>query len=305
MIVISGRRGQLGNRLFAFANVGAFGVTRGTRVANPGFREYAGWFVGTSRDGMPTFPSRGLARRLPAGMAYSLVRILDSVNRRVNWVPGRSLDDTETVDFDADRELAERYAGARLAIVDGLYLLARRDFVRHAEDIRRFFAPTPAVADGARRRLDAARRPVEVLVGVHIRQGDYLEQKPNLYYPTSDYVELMMRVRALFGGRSVGFLVCSDSAQADEAFGDLAVLRGPGHPAQDLYALAGCDYIVGPPSTFSEWASFYGRVPRFVFRKGMGHPAALPRLSDFTVHHHGYGRHSEGYRPAEPLEPPA
>lgn len=30
---------------------------------------------------------------------------------------------------------------------------------------------------------------------------------------------------------------------------------------EDLYALSKCDYIFGPPSTFSMWASFYGEVP--------------------------------------------
>ena len=34
---------------------------------------------------------------------------------------------------------------------------------------------------------------------------------------------------------------------------------------EDLYALSICDYILGPPSTFSMWASFYGGVPlRFI-----------------------------------------
>jgi hypothetical protein len=29
----------------------------------------------------------------------------------------------------------------------------------------------------------------------------------------------------------------------------------------DLYALARCDYIMGPPSTYTQWASFYGNRP--------------------------------------------
>ncbi|MEA5612883.1 hypothetical protein VB671_09130 [Nodularia spumigena UHCC 0040] len=29
-------------------------------------------------------------------------------------------------------------------------------------------------------------------------------------------------------------------------------------PVIDLYTLSKCDYIVGPVSTFSEWAAFYG-----------------------------------------------
>ena len=37
----------------------------------------------------------------------------------------------------------------------------------------------------------------------------------------------------------------------------------------DLYALSRCDYIIGPPSTFSQWASYYGHVPlRFLRWKG-------------------------------------
>jgi hypothetical protein len=29
----------------------------------------------------------------------------------------------------------------------------------------------------------------------------------------------------------------------------------------DLYALAGCDWILGPLSTFSQWAAFFGNKP--------------------------------------------
>lgn len=36
---------------------------------------------------------------------------------------------------------------------------------------------------------------------------------------------------------------------------------GSGDTVEDLYALAECDYLIGPPSTFTVWASFYGNVP--------------------------------------------
>jgi hypothetical protein len=294
MLVIAGRRGQLGNRLFAFANVGAFAASRGLSVANPGFREYAGWFGGTSRDALPMFPTHAFARGVPAGIADWGLQVFDRLNRRGKWVPAVRLDDTEILDFDSerDRALVERLAQAPLAILDGLYLLARRDFIHQAAVIRAFFAPSAAVTEGSRRCLDRARRSADVIVGVHIRQGDYFRQKPHLYHPTREYAELMIALRDLLGPTSVGFLVCSDSPQADDAFPGLRVTRGPGHPAEDLYALAGCDYIVGAPSTFSEWASFYGGVPRYVLRKAAGQSTPSPRLTDFKVHNVGYGRHS-------------
>lgn len=31
--------------------------------------------------------------------------------------------------------------------------------------------------------------------------------------------------------------------------------------AMDLYSLSRCDYIIGPPSSFSRWASLMGHIP--------------------------------------------
>lgn len=33
--------------------------------------------------------------------------------------------------------------------------------------------------------------------------------------------------------------------------------------AEDLFSLSKADYIIGPPSTFSAWASLYGTVPLY------------------------------------------
>jgi hypothetical protein len=44
------------------------------------------------------------------------------------------------------------------------------------------------------------------------------------------------------------------------------IVIGPGDPAEDLFSLAACDYIMGPSSTFTIWASFYGDVPLFMIK---------------------------------------
>ena len=66
-----------------------------------------------------------------------------------------------------------------------------------------------------------------------------------------------------FSGRKVSFLVCSDEARNPQEFSGLRVGLGTNSSMGDLYALAECDYILGPPSTFSKWASFYGNKPLF------------------------------------------
>ena len=45
---------------------------------------------------------------------------------------------------------------------------------------------------------------------------------------------------------------------------DLAVASGT--PQEDVVTLSLCDYIMGPGSTFSWWAAYYGDKPRLSFR---------------------------------------
>ncbi|MCW3058345.1 MAG: hypothetical protein JWQ02_166, partial [Capsulimonas sp.] len=46
-----------------------------------------------------------------------------------------------------------------------------------------------------------------------------------------------------------------------------------------MYSLSECDYILGPPSTFTAWASFYGQKPLYKILE----PEAAVSLDDFYV----------------------
>jgi hypothetical protein len=74
----------------------------------------------------------------------------------------------------------------------------------------------------------------------------------------------MQELAAQFPDRKVAFFVCSDEPRTADEFPGLSVGLGAGSPVGDLYALAGCDYIFGPQSTFTQWASFYGNKPLFL-----------------------------------------
>jgi hypothetical protein len=75
-----------------------------------------------------------------------------------------------------------------------------------------------------------------------------------------------------FPGERVSFLVCSDEPRRQDEFPGLSVGFGPGSPMGDLYSLAKCDYILGPSSSYSQWASFYGNKPLYQFRDSNDHP---------------------------------
>lgn len=101
-------------------------------------------------------------------------------------------------------------------------------------------------------------------VGVHVRRGDYREWCDGVYcYPDEVWVRIMRDLanEAKTQHQNIRFLICSNEALTIKD-SKLTLLQIPNTDGViDLYGLAKCDYIIGPPSTYSQWASFYGDVP--------------------------------------------
>jgi hypothetical protein len=97
---------------------------------------------------------------------------------------------------------------------------------------------------------------------VHIRQGDYSRCRNGQWlFGIPTYHRVATHLASMFPDESVGFLISTNGFLPSGAFAGLDVYSAPGHLALDMYALAACDLIVGPPSTFSGWASFVGNTP--------------------------------------------
>ena len=126
-----------------------------------------------------------------------------------------------------------------------------------------------------REHARAAKDGADVLIGLHIRRGDYdIHLGGRHYYPLEFYRETMDRVAALFPNRRIAFLLCSNEKLPMEIFAPHQVATGPGTSLGDLYCLAECDYLLGPPSTYSLWAAYYKRKPIYqMFRREA--PASL------------------------------
>ena len=125
----------------------------------------------------------------------------------------------------------------------------------------------------------AARESADRLVAVHMRLTDYAKFNGGAwFYPPADYRRWMEQTATLHSGRT-RFLLFSDAMPPAEAFEGLDWRRGPGHPVSDMTAMSLCDAILGPPSTFSQWASFMGRVPRLQIKSR----DQIVREEDFAV----------------------
>ncbi|MFS4416955.1 alpha-1,2-fucosyltransferase [Maribacter sp. 2307ULW6-5] len=133
----------------------------------------------------------------------------------------------------------------------------------HKPALKSIFKPKNAIIRSVDSFMAEKRFLFDVIVGVHIRRGDYKTwQYGKFYYSDEQYLRIMDKMEALFTNKKVGFLICSNEFLDLKRFGaHRAFSLTNGSAAHDLYGLGVCDYILGPPSSFSAWASFYGNVP--------------------------------------------
>lgn len=123
-----------------------------------------------------------------------------------------------------------------------------------------------------RRRLTASENDVlvklwrakaagSVAVGIHIRRGDYQEWQGGRFFFHDDvYLRIISQVRDYYRDKSLScwVVVCSNDSEAPVC-GQDQVSRGRWFA--DQLVLQNCDVLVGPPSTFTLWASYISEIP--------------------------------------------
>lgn len=288
-IIVARRFGRLANRLTIFANLIAFAEARGCRIVNPTFHSYAHDFENLTGNFYCEYPlpvRTSLFDRVPVAcnalrsgwLLYKCTRI---VTRTARYVPVHGVVIADKLSGN-EGPVESRTEVSRRGLEDGsIVLMSDWHFrvpklaIQHAAVIRSFLRPVGRVEKEAVGAVEVLREGADLVIGVHIRQGDYETFKNGRYFfPIARYLVWMNELSRAFAPRSVAFLVCSDVALDERAFPDLAVGFGPGNAVGDLFALSACDRLIGPVSTFTQWASFYGNVPLYSLRDVDDQPIA-------------------------------
>lgn len=276
MLVIARNYGQLGNRLFLYSHLIAAAREHNVLLSNVCFAEYAEFFTGTCGDLWCRYPKqpgtrapRRITRNITAKVVSRSVRLLAKINRllgRFGIVPSLAkvvqLQGTsQHVDLNS-AGIREELQHFRYWFAQGWLFRSERLFEKHQAAIREHFRLIPPHAEVVNREIARLRQESDVVVGIHVRAGDYATwDNGKYYYSPEDYANVMRGIANQVPDRRVTFLVCSNSHLNHADFSGLNVHFGPGHLVQDMYLLAETDLIVGPPSTYSGWASFYRNVP--------------------------------------------
>jgi hypothetical protein len=273
MIVIFEPYGRLCNRLFLSAYGMALARASNQRLFNLSLGDYRYHFPAMRPPrGLPIWRFHLYMRALIVGL-----KRFPPARRwfvRVGWKDARAFS-PDNPQFVA--EIKKRF----LTIIEGWADPSQMRFSPDtSEAIRTTFVPDAAVTEIAHATVSRAREGADVLIGVHIRQKDYRTYLQGFfYYQPEHYRRILEKMTAMFPGRRVAFLICSDEEQKAESFAPFQVTLGPGTVLEDLYSLAGCDYLIGPPSTFSLWAAFYAGKPLY----HMIEPQPPADLSSFVI----------------------
>ena len=167
------------------------------------------------------------------------------------------------------------------------------------KDLQYIFSPKKEILDKAASLIEKIRKHADIIIGIHIRQGDYQTWRNGRYYYTlEEYHQIMLQLLSHYQHLHLSFFISSNVNFDVSLFKGCHCYRFEKEPSGDildLYTLSLCDRIIGPWSTYSRWASFIGRVPLcFIKEKNQ-----VFKESDFSIikdfYHFENGNSTEDY----------
>jgi len=108
--------------------------------------------------------------------------------------------------------------------------------------------------------------PEMKFIGVHIRRGDYKYwHDGKYYYSDKEYIKIIKQLTSIINNECRIIIFTNDSninvGLYKEMFNN--IMFSNESVVVDHYLMSNCDYIIGPLSSFSMWASYIGNKPYY------------------------------------------
>lgn len=130
------------------------------------------------------------------------------------------------------------------------------------------------------RTLSKINRSYHQLVGIHIRRGDYRYWANGKYYFDDDtYLKYMRNISIElknFFDKKLLFILFSDETINIKRADNIIISKNEWFIDQLL--MSKCDFLIGPPSSFTLWASYIGKVKFFHIKDNTGQI----KINDFS-----------------------
>ncbi len=272
MVIIVGKHGQLCNRLFHASAFLANATEHNYCVYNARFNEYFAYFEENNKQNSAHSAMRfifsrqhflhNLGRRSLGFMMRLSIKFKIKRLPFVEFIEIFELAPPSV--FDLNDPIFVQKAQSKIVFVAGWLFRDSLNFEKHQDVIRDFWRPNQSIMEAVNKIMTTNRAQFNIVIGVHIRRGDYADfQEGKWFFSDAIYADKLLKIKQLaeFDNKKIGFVICSNERIDVQAFEGLNIEFEVRHFMEDLCILSACDYIVGVPSTFSMWASFYGQRP--------------------------------------------
>lgn len=154
----------------------------------------------------------------------------------------------------------------RHVVMEGWGLRYYDLYMKHLDEIVRLFDFNREIREKVESIISATSDDDTLRIGVHIRRGDYKTFFHGRYYFLDEaFIHYIKEAARLFPRKKVTVYVCGNDRNLDrdafrKALPEALLVFPDGNPGEDLCLLSECDYLVGPPSSFSLIATMYGRA---------------------------------------------
>lgn len=272
MLIICNKYGQLANRLIQFSHIIANAHENNYQIINIAFEEYADYFLHTSDFFFPRYPPlksqwKNIFPRFIKKNIYLIFDLIFQFSCNLGFKKSKYheiISLTDGSEYDLDNQYFQKILKNKMVflIIKGWRFYDYGYLECNKIKIKNYFGLNLKYQKIHAQFIQKCRFDNKLLIGVHIRRKDYKEFRNGKYYYDDDvYIEKMHSIINLFPNQKIRFLICSDESVNKEKFAGFCVTFGLNHELIDLYSFASCDYLIGPPSTYTIWASFYGNVP--------------------------------------------
>ena len=176
---------------------------------------------------------------------------------------------------DCDREALERkMLRHKHIVVSGWNVRFYDLFLKYRKEICELFTldeqyTAPVKDKMASPSVMSSEVETSLALGVHIRRGDYAQwQNGQYYFDDAVYAAHINRFAELHPDQTIHvFLSTNDPSVSAEAYQQacpkVVIHHFKGSAPEDLFMLSECDYLIGPPSTFSLVAAMYRDIPLY------------------------------------------
>jgi hypothetical protein len=279
-IIIPVGYGGASNQVFQIYHWFPVAIKKNIPIYFPGFKKYANLYVGTKGNNIPRYPIN--APDLPFGIILfiRLSKILNRISPKLFTKFMRFLENSDANFFNElddngmDGSLNPNYIfesdnihNSKTIWIKGWLYRDSEGVAMFRKEIQDYFSPDYNTLNQVNKFIKKAKTDIDLLVGVHLRRADYKKfNGGKFFYSDSEMNKKMREVEKIFQSKKVRFLIVSDEQINLSNYAGISVMLGLGYAMGDLFSLANCDYMIAPPSTFSTWASWYNKVPRYIIK---------------------------------------